>query len=142
MINAFIIGRLGADSEVKTSKNGNQFLSMRVASNEYLNGENTTTWVNVIWSGERAVKMAQHMKKGSMISINGPLRTSTYTTKAGETAVSIDVFADRVDFVNSGNSGQTQSSEATVDTGTLRKKEETIAEAPTPVAAAIDDLPF
>lgn len=140
MINAFIIGRLGADSEVKTSKNGNQFVSMRVASNDYANGETTTTWVNVLWSGERALKMAQYMKKGSMVSINGPLQMSTYTTKAGESAISIDVFADRVDFVSSGTSGQTQSSEATVDTGTLKKKEEVVAAAP--AASAIDDLPF
>lgn len=140
MINAFIIGRLGADSEVKTSKNGNQFVSMRVASNDYANGETTTTWVNVLWAGERALKMAQYMKKGSMVSINGPLQMSTYTTKAGESAISIDVFADRVDFVNSGTSGQTQSSEATVETGTLKKKEEVVAAAP--AASAIDDLPF
>lgn len=147
MINSFIIGRLGADAEVKTSKNGNQFLSMRVASNDYVNGENATTWVNVVWGGERAIKMAQHMKKGSMVSINGPLRTSTYTTKSGENAVSVDVFADRVDFVNSGNSGQTQSSEAIVDTGTFKKQEDIVTETPAPVAANsgsvnIDDLPF
>lgn len=145
MINSFIIGRLGADAELKTSKNGNQFLSLRVASNEYVNGETTTTWVNVLWSGERAIKMAQHMKKGSMVSINGPLRTSTFINKNNETQISVDVFADRVDFVGGGTSGATVSNEVAIDTGTLKKPEEVKAEvavASTASSAAIDDLPF
>lgn len=141
MINSFLIGRLGADAELKTAKSGSQFLSMRVASNDYVNGETTTTWLNVTWVGERAIKMAEHMKKGRMVSVNGPLRVSTYTTKNGETAISIDVMADRVDFVNTGNSGQTQSTEVTVDTGTLKKKEEMVAETAASTTS-IDDLPF
>lgn len=143
MIHSFIIGRLGADAELKTSKGGNQFLSMRVASNEYVNGENTTTWVTVIWSGDRAVKMAQYMKKGSLISINGTLRVSSYTSKNGEAGVNIDVFADRIDFLNTGTSGQTQTSEATIETGTLKKQEEVaVAETPSTEASFADDLPF
>lgn len=135
-----INGRLGADSEVKTSKNGKQFLSMRVASNDYIGGENTTTWINVLWSGERAVKMHEYMKKGSSVIVRGTPRFSLYDTKDGNKAISIDVFADRVDFANNG-SGSTQSNEAVTETGTLKK-----ASAPTAqdvkTDAAEDDLPF
>ena len=139
MLYTQLIGRLGADSELRNSKNGKgQFVSMRVASNDFIGGENVTTWVNVMWSGERAVKMQEHMKKGSFVSIWGTLRTSLYDTKNGEKAVSVDIFADRVDFVNSG-SGNTQSNDAVTDTGTFKEKEMAAAAASTDAA---DDLPF
>ena len=140
MLYVELIGRLGADAELKTSAKGNQFVSMRVASNDFFNGENVTTWVNVMWSGERAVKMQEHMKKGSFVNRWGTLRTSLYDTKNGEKAVSIDVFADRIDFVNSG-SGSTQSNDATTDTGTFKQKEAEMATAAASTDAA-DDLPF
>lgn len=147
MILSNIIGRLGADAEQRTSKNGNSFVSMRVATNEYVSGENVTTWVNVIWTGERAIKMCEHLKKGSMVNACGSLRTSMYTNKNGERAVSIDLYADRVDFVSSGgNSAQTTSETASQETGTFKNvsapqtatpKQEVVVN-----ANAVDDLPF
>jgi single-stranded DNA-binding protein len=103
MIYADISGRLGADAVIKDAKNGNKFVSMRVASNDYIGGENVTTWVNVLWSGDRALKMAEHMKKGSAVIVRGTPKFSLYPTKDGDKAISVDVFADRVDFSNSGS---------------------------------------
>lgn len=137
-----IIGRLGADSELKTSKNGKQFLSMRVASNDFIGGENLTTWISVLWGGERAVKMAEHLKKGSQVIINGTPKYSLYKTKNGESAIDVSVFADRVDFVSS-NSGGTQSNEAVAETGTFKKKEPAVATATAKNETnEADDLPF
>ena len=142
MIYSNIIGRLGADSELKTSAKGNQFVSMRVASNDFVNGENVTTWVNVMWSGERAVKMQEHMKKGSAVSVHGTLRTSIFKNKNGESAVSVDVLADRVDFVNLGKSGDTQTNEAVTETGTFKPKAQEAEVAAASAASSDDDLPF
>lgn len=143
MIYSHIEGRLGADSELKTSKNGNKFVTMRIASNDYVNGENVTTWVRVMWSGDRALKMQEHMKKGSFVSVWGTLRTSLYDTKNGEKAISTDLFADRVDFIG-GGSGTTQSNDAVAETGTFKKSG---AEAPAATQEVVDnggddDLPF
>ena len=140
MLYVELIGRLGADAELKTSAKGNQFVSMRVASNDFFNGENVTTWVNVMWSGERAVKMQEHMKKGSAVSIHGTLRTSLFTNKNGEQSISTDLFADRVDFVNLGKSGDTQTNEAVTDTGTLKPKAQETSS--TAASKDVDDLPF
>ena len=137
-----VIGRLGADSELKTSKNGKQFLTMRVASNDFIGGENLTTWISVLWGGERAVKMAEHLKKGSQVIINGTPKYSLYKTKNGESAIDVSVFADRVDFVSS-NSGGTQSNEAVAETGTFKKKEPAVAAATAKNETnEADDLPF
>jgi single-strand DNA-binding protein len=143
MINVELIGRLGADSEIRNTKNGKQMVSFRVATDDFNGGERTTTWVNVMWTGDRAIKMQEHLKKGSHVDVRGVLRTSIYKTKAGESAISHDVFADRVDFVSSG-SGTTQSNDATTSTGAdfgNLKKNNTTQEVAAASTAA-DDLPF
>jgi len=142
MIYCELIGRLGADAELRTSTKGNQFVSMRVASNDFFNGETVTTWVTVMWSGDRAVKMQEHMKKGSAVSVHGTLRTSLFTNKNGEQSISTDLFADRVDFVNLGKSGDTQTNEAVTETGTFKSKAQAEEVAVASAASDADDLPF
>lgn len=117
MVNVEFIGRLGADSEVKTGKSGNQFLSFRVATDEYRNGKNEASWLNVVYTGERAIKMHQWLTKGKAVSVHGVENVGTYVDRNGQTQVSRDVMADRVDFVNVGGSGQTQSNSATTTQG-------------------------
>lgn len=141
MLYITLTGRLGADSEVKSSKNGNQFVTMRVASNDFVNNEKTTTWVNVMWSGERALKMSQYMKKGSSVIVNGTLRFSSYTDRNNEKAISVDVFADRVDFAESGGHSE-QQNDAVTDTGTFAPKSEQQVVASATPSANDDDLPF
>jgi single-strand DNA-binding protein len=94
-----------------------------------------------MWSGDRAVKMQEHMKKGSAVSVHGTLRTSIFKNKNGESAVSVDILADRVDFVNLGKSGDTQTNEAVTETGTFKPKAQE-AEVAAASAASDDDLPF
>lgn len=147
MIKTFFDGRLGADAELRTAQNGGQFYSMRVATDDFKNGENSTVWVTVRIGTERAGKMK--FTKGSHVLVTGTLRASTYQTKAGETAISLDVMADSISYVRSGNSGGTQSDEAvSSDTnfGQFKKNEEAVASAPAPAgttsASDADDLPF
>ena len=141
MVNINFNGRLGADSELKTSKNGKQFVSMRVATDEFRNGEKTTTWLNVSYYGDRAVKMHEYLKKGNAVSVLGSETVGTYQNKNGETVVSRDVLADRVDFLGLSKSGDTQSNEAVTDTGKFEPKTDT-HEMETVTAATNDDLPF
>lgn len=116
MVNVEFIGRLGADSEVKVGKSGNQFLSFRIATDEYRNGKNEASWLNVVYTGDRAIKMHQWLTKGKAVSVHGVENVSTYTDRNGQVQVSRDVMADRVDFVNVGGSGQTQSNSSTTTT--------------------------
>lgn len=143
MINVNFMGRLGADAELKTSKGGKQFVSMRIATDEFKNGERGTTWINVSYYAEKGTKMLEFLKKGSAVSVLGVETVGTYQSKNGETMVSRDVIADRVDFVNLGKSGDTQSSETVADTGTFKKKaNEAETVAATAASSSEDDLPF
>ena len=143
MINVNFMGRLGADAELKTSKGGKQFVSMRIATDEFKNGERGTAWINVSYYAEKGTKMLEFLKKGSAVSVLGVETVGTYQSKNGETMVSRDVIADRVDFVNLGKSGDTQSSETVADTGTFKKKaNEAETVAVTAASSSEDDLPF
>lgn len=143
MINVNFMGRLGADAELKTSKGGKQFVSMRIATDEFKNGERGTTWINVSYYAEKGTKMLEFLKKGSAVSVLGVETVGTYQSKNGETMVSRDVIADRVDFVNLGKSGDTQSTETVADTGTFKKKaNEAETVAATAASSSEDDLPF
>jgi single-strand DNA-binding protein len=143
MINVNFNGRLGADAEVRTSKGGKQYVSMRVATDEFKNGEKSTAWLNVTYHSDRAIKMQPFLKKGSAISVIGSETVGTYQDKNGETQVSRDVLADRVDFIGLGSSANTQSNDAVTETGKFKKTEKTDeAEMATATASTDDDLPF
>ena len=144
MINVNFNGRLGADAEVRTSKGGKQYVSMRVATDEFKNGEKSTAWLNVTYHSDRAIKMQPFLKKGSAVSVIGSETVGTYQDKNGETQISRDVLADRIDFIGLGSSANTQSNEAVTDTGKFKKSEKTNeAEMATATAATSDDdLPF
>ena len=150
MVNVEFIGRLGADSAVKTGKSGNQFLSFRVATDEYRNGKNEASWLNVVYTGERAIKMHQWLTKGKAVSVHGVENVGTYVDRNGQVQVSRDVMADRVDFVNVGGSGQTQSNSATTTQGQANVAAPTNIAPPagtmkpqeTTPAKDEDDLPF
>lgn len=157
MINVNFVGRLGADAEVLTSKTGNEFLSMRVATDDYSNGERGTQWLRVRYSSPVVPKVKSYMTKGKMVHVFGTLSASTYVNKNGETVISFDVMADRVAFVSVG-SGEQKADVETVDASkfstddtpevktTKKPAKKEVAEAvATKVSTASDDdddLPF
>ena len=143
MVNINFNGRLGADAELRTSKSGKQYVSMRVATDEFRNGEKSTAWLNVTYHGDRAIKIQPFLKKGSAVNVIGSETVGTYQDKNGETQISRDVLADRVDFIGLGSSANTQSNDAVTETGKFKKTEKTDeAEMATATASTDDDLPF
>ncbi len=142
MIKAIFTGHLGADAETFETQNG-QFVSFRVATNDYDKKaqQEITTWVKV--TASQSLVGNKKLLKGSHVFISGNLKATTYTTKAGETAVSVEVFADSISYVGgrSGNGadGTATVTEASVTTGKLKEPvvaETTVAKEPE------DDLPF
>lgn len=141
-VNVNVIGRLGADAEARKSKVGNDFISFRVATDEYQKGEKTTTWLNVVYSCANPTQMVEYLKKGRMVNVIGEETVRLYQDKNGVCQISRDIIAYRVNFVNSGN-GQSNNTEA--QTQQLKTADATPMEQPTPQFAipdTDDDLPF
>ncbi len=145
MVNVNVIGRLGADAELINGKNG-QFLSFRMAVDDRVKNEKTTTWFRVTLNGDRVAKLAEYLTKGKLINVVGTEAVSIYNAKDGTPQISRDIAASNVEFVSVG-SGSTASDSAVetkdtteVTTGKFEKKPTVAATAS--ADSSDDDLPF
>ena len=108
-----LVGNLGQDPELRYLDNGTAVTSLSVAVNKKHGDQRTTTWYRVsVWNGS-AESASKFLKKGSKVLVEGSnLRVSQFTTKDGKPAVSLDVTADRVVFLDSAEENSTPSGEA------------------------------
>lgn len=79
-------GRIGRDAEHRTTPNGKDVVNFSLAVDERRGGEKTTLWISCGMWGERGQKLAQYLTKGAVVSVAGPVRVESYTSKSGETA--------------------------------------------------------
>lgn len=78
-----VLGRLGADPELRYTQNGKAILTLSVAtSNSYKdkggNWQERTNWQKIIMFDKRAEKVAGQARKGSLIYIEGEVETRSY----------------------------------------------------------------
>lgn len=75
--------RLGRDAEKITSDSG-AFLSVSMAYDAYVGGEDKTQWVRATLGGSRAEKIGALLVKGALISaVIKDVRVVTFTDKDG-----------------------------------------------------------
>lgn len=100
-----LIGRLGKDPEGKFTPTGKQVTHFSVAVSERWknrDGENkeNTEWINVEAWGRLGEVCTQYLRKGSLIYVEGRLKTDKYT-EDGETKYFTKVVAQMVQFLDS-----------------------------------------
>lgn len=152
MVNVNVIGRLGADSELKTSVNGRQYVSLRLATDQYnrKTKENETIWFNVVDFSEKALKMQSTLKKGSMINVFGVERIGLFQGKNGETLIGREIISDRIEFVSSGSKSQQTINQDSSYANTIKNSVAEVEALKTaqPIfetvnsSSSVDDLPF
>lgn len=79
-----LVGRLGADPEIKTTNQGTKVCNLRLATNEFnknAKGEwvETTFWHNLVLWGKLAEKVELEAKKGTRLLVHGSLTYREYT---------------------------------------------------------------
>lgn len=94
-----VMGFLGSDPEVKTTKNGTSYTTFRLANTAYGDAEGQTTWFTVtVWDATKQ-KLCQTLKKGSCVEVEGDYSDRTYTSnKTGQTEVGRDIIANSIYF--------------------------------------------
>lgn len=98
-----LIGNVGADAVIRTSKaGGEQFLSFKVACNEsYINKEGAkveeTNWYDCIY---KRVKLAPFIKKGDQIHVEGKPEYSIYQDREGKSAIAVNVSVTDIALLN------------------------------------------
>lgn len=116
---AIILGNVGNDPEVTQLENGTTIASLSVATSEQWKDKNTgekqekTEWHRITAFGRLAEIIADYIKKGSKIYIEGRIQTDKYE-KEGVTHYSTKIIASQMQMLDSRDSnsqtGNTQQS--------------------------------
>ncbi|MCA6437727.1 MAG: single-stranded DNA-binding protein [Bacteroidetes bacterium] len=96
-----LIGRLGAEPQVKILDNGSKLTKFSIAINNlYTNkqGEkvNTTQWHTVITWGGLANIAERLLHKGVQVTVDGKLLNRQYTDKTGVTHINTEIVANEL----------------------------------------------
>ncbi len=109
-----LVGRLVRDPDLRYTPNGIAVSNFTIACNRPFktkDGEQEADFINgVVWR-KAAESLAEYMKKGSMIGIDGRLQSRTYDDKDGKKVYVTEVLAESVQFLEPRgrqNNGQSQ----------------------------------
>lgn len=109
MANISFTGRLAQDAELRFTPNGKAVASLNVAENHSRKNSQTgefedtgTTWRRVTVWGKRGEAIAD-LKKGAVVLVQGREETREYEKQDGSKGYSLEVTADVVGVVTTGN---------------------------------------
>jgi len=105
MLKASVIGNLGTDPELRYSPSGAPSLRVNVASNFRARTpegewEDRTEWVRVIVFGQRAESLAQHLKKGTRVFVDGRLEARPWTDRENRVRAGLEIVASDIEFTS------------------------------------------
>ena len=104
MNSVFLVGRLGADPELRRTGAGKCVCNLRLAT-ERGGKEGRAAepdWHRVVVWERQAETCAQYLQKGRMVAVSGRLQHRVWETEKGEKRYSTEVVAYRVQFFGGG----------------------------------------
>lgn len=103
---AMIIGRLGADPEVRYTQSNTAVATLSVATTERYkdrNGEQQerTEWHRIVAWGRLAEICQEYLKKGSLAYFEGPIQTQSWEDKEGQKRYTTEIKALNMQMLDS-----------------------------------------
>ncbi len=144
---AFLIGNLTRDPELKALPSGINVCSFSVATNRVWkdkNGEKqeAADFHNIVVFGRQAETVAQYMKKGSQVMVEGRMQTRSWDDQAtGTKRYRTEVIADRVQF-GTNSSNRTEASSTPKANASQDDKEELETIEYPDEQINVEDIPF
>tara|TARA_Y100001970_G_scaffold114450_1_gene142783 strand:- start:2004 stop:2432 length:429 start_codon:yes stop_codon:yes gene_type:complete len=135
-----LLGRVGADPEVKYMPSGNAVVNLSIATNRKFKNQDTgsyddkTEWHRVVFFNKPAETIGQYVKKGQQLYVEGRLQTRKWQDKDGIEKYSTDIISDNFTFI--GSKSDTQN----FDTSSQQSPKENFDQS-SPVPND-DDIPF
>lgn len=117
-----IVGHLGRDPEMRTFPNGDRIANVTIATSEKWKDKQTgdmkehTEWHRVAFTGKLAEVVGEYLRKGSLVYVEGSLRTRKWTDQNGVEKFSTEVRADQMRMLG-GKPGARQESGGAPDDG-------------------------
>ena len=112
-----LLGRLGADPEIRVSQDGNKIARFSVATSETWKDKNTnekkdrTEWHRAVLYGKMAETASQYKTKGSMVYVEGRLRTREWEDQNQNKRKTTEIMCDNFTMLGRrGESNQSQNS--------------------------------
>lgn len=96
-----IMGRLVADPELRTTQQGTNVCTFRIACERSYtqNGQQRQAdFVDIVAWGKTAEFICKFFQKGSMIAVDGRLQTRHYQGKDGSNRTAVEVVASNISF--------------------------------------------
>ncbi|MAN20656.1 MAG: single-stranded DNA-binding protein [Gammaproteobacteria bacterium] len=141
-----ILGRLGADPELRSSPSGVTTCNLSIATSINWTDKNSgdkkekTEWHRVVFFGRPAEVIDQYMKKGQQLYVEGRLETSKYE-KDGIERFSTNIIGESFNFI-SGSSTQMDDSTQNEFNQTPSQNENMSSESNPKKDDFDDDIPF
>ena len=103
---AMVIGRLGADPEVRYTQSNTAVATLSVATTERYkdrNGEQqeNTEWHRIVAWGRLAEICQEYLKKGSLAYFEGPIQTRQWEDKDGQKRYTTEIKALNMQMLDS-----------------------------------------
>ena len=98
-----LLGRVGADPELRSTKSGTAVVQLRLATDRYSKSNETTEtdWHSVVVWGKTAEAVARYVAKGDRVHVTGRLQQHSWQTDSGERRSRAEVHASEVIFLDS-----------------------------------------
>ncbi len=102
-----LIGRLGADPEIKQTDTGRTRATFRIATSEAWTDKTTgernehTEWHHIVVWGKTADLVGEHLHKGRQVCIEGKVQTRKWTDTDGKDRYSTEIVGSQVTFLGS-----------------------------------------
>jgi single-strand DNA-binding protein len=112
MLNKVIlIGRLGADPEVRFMPSGGQVTTIRLATSRRWRDKQTnerkeeTEWHRVVFFARLAEVAGEYLKKGSQVYVEGRIRTQKWQGQDGQDRYTTEIVAEEMHMLDSRSGG-------------------------------------
>jgi len=125
-----LIGRLTRDIELRYTQNGKAVANGNIAVNRAFKnqeGNYDADFINLVMFGKTAEIMANYVKKGQQVGIEGRIQSGSYE-KDGRKIYTTDVVVNQFTFIDNRNSSEKPNSQQPI--------------AGEPIDVSDDDLPF
>ncbi|MFZ0930518.1 MAG: single-stranded DNA-binding protein [Syntrophobacteraceae bacterium] len=112
-----LVGRLGADPDIRYSPNGVAVAKFNLATNDYVsagtegNREERTEWHRIVTFGKTAEFCGNYLAKGRQVYIEGSIRTNQWDDPQGQKRYFTEIIAREIQLLGSGEGqghGQSQ----------------------------------
>lgn len=109
-----LIGHLGVDPELRYTEGNVPVANFRIATNESYKDQNgnmveRTEWHNIVAWRKLAEVLAEYLKKGSKVYLEGKLQTRSWDDKDGNKRYMTEVVVSEFMFLDSKGGGERSS---------------------------------